>query len=313
MRWNIGYLLSFLLILLANSGLQAQQDAMYTHYMYNTLAVNPAYAGSRDALTATLLHRSQWVSFPGAPVTQTLTLHSPVFNANFASGLSVVNDKVGPLSNTSVYVDAAYIMFLNGEDRLAFGIKAGVDFFRGAFSDIQTGVDGDNVFGFDVGGDVKPNFGLGVYYYTPTLYLGASMPALLAHNYEVDEGEQTTVAYTRARHLYLIGGTVIEIHRDLKLKPTTFLKMTPGAPIEVDLTTTAIYRERFHGGLMYRTDDAAGVLLGFDISEQLFAGYSFDWSFRNLTTRYNAGSHEVALRYDFIYKNRRRIKSPRYF
>jgi type IX secretion system PorP/SprF family membrane protein len=291
----------------------AQQEAMYTHYMLNTLAVNPAYAGSRDALTGTLLHRSQWVSFPGAPVTQTLTIHGPAFSEKLGLGLSFVNDKHGPLSNTSVFVDAAYIMYLNKEDRLAFGVKGGISLFRGAFSDINTTVAGDNVFGADIGATAKPNFGAGIYYYKPRMYIGLSSPALLNNKYSVGANGESIVTYEQAQHVFLIAGTVFEVARDMELKPTSLMKVTAGAPIEMDVTAMAIYREKVQFGLMYRTGDAAGILAGFNINEQLYAGYSFDWSFTNATGRYNQGSHELALRYDFVYKHRRKIKSPRYF
>jgi type IX secretion system PorP/SprF family membrane protein len=228
-------------------------------------------------------------------------------------GLSVVNDKLGPLSSTSVYVDAAYMMFLNDNDRLAFGIKGGVNVFRGAFSEIETEVAGDNVFGFDIGGTAKPNLGAGVYYYKPKMYVGLSAPGLLTNGYKTGGGDQQVVGYQQARHYFLIAGGVFDLNRDIEMKPTGFVKVTEGSPIEVDLTATAIYQERFHLGLAYRTGDGPSILAGFNINEQLYAGYSFDWSFANATGKYNSGSHEIALRYDFVYKHRRKIKSPRYF
>src|SRR6185369_4848169 len=91
-------------------GIQAQQTPMYTHYMYNTLVVNPGYAGSRDALTITGLHRSQWVDFKGAPLTQTITAHAPLRNEHFGIGVSILNDRIGPTNNTAAFVHFAYIM-----------------------------------------------------------------------------------------------------------------------------------------------------------------------------------------------------------
>lgn len=305
--------LSLAIVLCSVIELSAQQDAMYTHYGYNTLAINPAYAGSRDALTFTALHRSQWVSFPGAPVTQTFTVHAPVFDQKLGLGLSVVNDKAGPLSQTMVNLDAAYVLHLNKEDKLSFGLKGGVDFFRGAFSDIVTAEEGDDVFGFDVGSDAKANLGLGVYYYKPRFFAGISVPALLTNSYKSSENESGLVSYTQDRHFYLITGAVFDMDFDWKFKPTTFIRMTPGAPIQADLTPTFIYRDKLNLGVMYRTGDAFGVLAGIMINEQLLLSYSFDWSLTNPTGKYNDGSHEVMLRYDFIYKHRRKIKSPRYF
>lgn len=308
-------LISSMLLVMTSQQMAAQQEAMYTHYMYNTLAVNPAYAGSRDALTATLLHRSQWVSFPGAPVTQTLTLHGPAFDNKIGLGLSVVNDKAGPLKQTSVAVDANYIMYLNKEDKLAFGLKGGLEFFRGDFADIVTPDDAvvDNVFGVNIGSKARPNFGAGIYYYRPRMYLGLSTPGLLQNEYSADGNEDDFISYARERHFYMIAGAVFELDFDWMLKPTGFVKVTPGAPIQVDITPTLIYQEKFNMGLMYRSGDAVGLLAGMMMNEQILLSYSFDWSFTNPTGKYNGGSHELMVRYDFIYKRRRKIKSPRYF
>lgn len=293
---------------------QAQQDAMFTHYSYNMLSVNPAYAGSRDALTFTALHRSQWVSFPGAPVTQTLTVHGPVKDENIGLGLSIVNDKAGPLKQTYLNVDATYIMQLNNRDRLAFGIKGGIDFFRGEFSTVDTGNDEiDNVFGADIGSRAKPNFGMGVYYYKPRFYAGLSVPNMMTNSYRADGEGNTIESFTQDRHFYLIAGSVVDLNFDWKLKPTALVKMTPGAPVQMDISPTFILRDRANLGVMYRTGDAFGLLAGVYLNEQLLMSYSYDWSLTNPTGKYNGGSHEIMLRYDFIYKHRRKIQSPRYF
>lgn len=312
-KQHYGSITLLILALTASMTLSAQQEAMYTHYSYNTLAVNPAYAGSRDALTFTALHRSQWVSFPGAPVTQTLTVHSPVLNEKIGLGLSIVNDKAGPLKHTMVNVDATYILYVNREDRLAFGIKGGLDFFKGDFADIVTGEDGDDIFGVNIGTKAKPNLGFGVYYYKPNFYAGISSPGMLQNSYSNSESSNGLETYTQDMHLYFITGAVFDINFDWKFKPTAFVKLTKGAPIEADITPTFILRDKVNLGLMYRTGDAFGLLAGLKINEQLLLSYSFDWSLTNPTGKYNDGSHEIMLRYDFIYKHRRKIKSPRYF
>jgi len=317
MARSIQHIILALTILLCSFAIEGlgQQEAMYTHYMYNALAVNPAYAGSRDALTSTLLHRSQWLDFPGAPVTQTFTIHGPVFDDKIGLGLSVVNDKAGPLKQTSVAIDATYIMFLNDKDKLSIGVKGGFEFFRGEFADIITPEAElvDNVFGVNVGSRALPNFGTGIYYHRPKMYLGLSVPGLLQNRYTVNGSEDVVAAFTRDRHYYFIAGAVFDLNFDWKLKPTSYIKLTPGAPVQIDVTPTLLYQEKYNLGLMYRSGDAVGMLAGMMLNEQLLLGYSFDWSFTNPTGKYNSGSHELMLRYDFIYKRRRRIKSPRYF
>lgn len=152
--------------LFASFGAFAQQDAMFTHYMFNTLAVNSGYAGSRDALTITGLHRSQWVSFPGAPTTQTLTLHTPIANDQLGLGLSVLNDKIGPTNTTAIYADFAYKLKISEKAKLAFGLKGGINLRSNGLSSLALDENNDDAFASDVTSDILPNFGFGLYYYT---------------------------------------------------------------------------------------------------------------------------------------------------
>lgn len=299
-------------LLLGSIGTMAQQDAMFTHYMFNTLAVNPGYAGSRDVLTVTGLHRSQWVSFPGAPTTQTLTMHTPVFSERLGAGLSIVNDEIGPIRNTSGYIDLAYRLPVSDAGKLVFGLKAGINALQGEISTLTTQDGGDMALMQNIKSQIQPNFGFGVYYHTPKMYVGLSAPGLLENDFQADGGNGVTT-YEQQRHYFLIAGTVFPVNERINIKPTGFLKVTDGVPIEGDITGTAIFDDKFWLGLMYRTGDAAGLLAGVQITEQLAAGYSFDFSFLNETIEYNGGSHEVMLRYDFIFKDQEKIRSPRYF
>lgn len=291
----------------------AQQDAMFTHYMFNTLAVNSGYAGSRDALTITGLHRSQWVSFPGAPTTQTLTLHTPIHNDQLGLGLSVLNDRIGPTNTTAIYADFAYKLKVNEKAKLAFGLKGGINLRSNGLSSLALDETNDDAFANDVVSDVLPNFGFGLYYYTDKFYVGLSTPKLLENNFTTNTVSGSLSSASEKRHYFLIAGTVFPITDNIKLKPTGFMKVTEAAPIEGDITLTALFKEKLWAGVMFRTGDALGLLVGANITDQLSLGYSFDWSYTNTTFKYNAGSHELMLRYDLIYNNAQRIRSPRYF
>lgn len=288
----------------------AQQEAMYTHYMYNTLAVNPAYAGSRDALTITALHRSQWVSFPGAPKTQTITLHSPYYQDAVNLGLSVLNDKIGPLNNTSIFIDYAYRIKLSEKAKLAFGLKMGVNTYAIDLRGLQS-MDNTDVSTQFADNSILPNIGFGLYYSTPKFYAGISTPKLFKNEYEYDY--ISTNLSKEQLHFYFIAGGLIKLSNDWDLKPTSLVKLTRAATIELDATAEFFYLNRFSLGLMGRTGDAVGLLAGIGVTEQLMIGYSFDWSFVNNTAKYNYGSHELLLRYDFVFESRKRIRSPRYF
>jgi type IX secretion system PorP/SprF family membrane protein len=293
----------------------AQQDAMFTHYMFNTLAINPAYAGSRDALTVTGLHRSQWVGFEGAPTTQTLTLHTPILNDKIGLGLSVLNDKIGPTKTTAFYADFAYKLRIGKTAKLAFGLKGGLNLLQGDLTKLELDQTNDVTFEENIKSDYLPNFGFGVYYYTPKWYVGISTPKLLENDFSSNTTTGGTNLANEQRHYFLIAGTVFNLtsNGSVKLKPTTFVKVTNGAPLEADLTGMFIIQDKVELGAMYRTGDAVGLLLGYNLSDQFRLGYSFDWSFVNNTADYNNGSHEVMLRYDFIYKDKAKIRSPRYF
>ncbi|MDO8999642.1 MAG: type IX secretion system membrane protein PorP/SprF [Bacteroidota bacterium] len=300
----------------ALSGLtiHAQQDPMYTHYMYNTLMVNPGYAGSRDALTVTALHRSQWVDFKGAPVVQSITLHAPLKNDHFGLGLSVLNDKIGTTNKTSVFGDFAYRMALTKKSKLALGISAGANIFQANLSSLQIGDQADPVFQNNINNHVTPNFGFGAYYSRERFYAGVSVPNLIQNNYsKIDLANGNTLTGSEQRHYFFIAGAVINLSENVAFKPTTFVKVTSAAPVQADVTASFIFMKKLLLGAMFRTGDAFGGLVGFNITEQLHIGYSFDWSYGLQTAKYNQGSHEVVLRYDFMSYDKKQIHSPRHF
>ncbi len=301
------------IIFVSAIGVQAQQEAMFTHYMFNTLAINPGYAGSRDALTVTGLHRSQWVNFDGAPITQTITMHSPVFTKNLGMGLSFVNDKIGPINMTSFYFDISYKIKVTKKSTLAFGLKGGTNMMKGELNTLELSDPNDVAFDSNIQSEFLPNFGAGIYYSSDKYYVGISVPKLLENNFGTNEATGSTDLAGEEKHYFLIAGTYFNLTQDIKLKPTTFLKVTNGAPMEMDLTGTFIFHDKIWAGLMIRTGDAMGGLLGVNITDQLAIGYSFDWSMANRTFSYNGGSHEVILRYDFVFGKEKKIRSPRYF
>ncbi len=290
------------------ASLKAQQDAMFTHYMYNTLWLNPAYAGTRDALTVTGIHRSQWVGFDGAPVDQTLTMHSPILNGKMGIGLSLMNDKIGPTKSTLVALDLSYQVRLSKKSKLSFGLKGLVNMYSNSLSPLKLDNQNDGAFSQNFT-KVLPNAGAGIYYYHERFYVGFSTPKLLENKLNGDVSSKSV----EQRHYFFIMGTVFDLSKDLKLKPTCFIKATQGAPIQGDVTANFIIKDKFSIGAMYRTGDAFGALLGYNFTEQFTVGYSFDWSTANTTGKYNNGSHEIMLRYDLVSKSKAKIKSPRFF
>jgi len=291
----------------------AQQAPMYTHYMYNTLEVNPAYAGSRDALTITALNRAQWVDFKGSPITQTITMHAPVASEHIGLGLSLMNDKLGATNISSVSGDFAFIMKMSEKSKLALGLSAGINMFKASLATLNVDQQ-DPAFANNISNKITPNFGFGAYYYRERFYAGISAPSLIQNSYSITDAiNGSTLVSKEQRHYYFITGAMFVLSPNLAFKPTGFIKVTNAAPVQADLTTSFIIANRLTLGAMFRTGDAVGALIGFDLTQQLHLGYSFDWSYGLQTGKYNLGSHEIILRYDFIYSSKKQIHSPRNF
>jgi type IX secretion system PorP/SprF family membrane protein len=294
-------------VLLATAGsttLRAQQDPMYTHYMYNTLSINPAYAGSRDALSILALGRFQWVGLDGAPMTQTFQVHSPIIGG-LAGGISLVNDKIGPTNSTQLYVDLAYHFNLGKNHRLGIGIKAGVDFFNNNLSTLITDQPNDPSFAQNISRTL-PNAGIGIYYHHTNAYFGFSIPRLIEQSISDNAADQK-------RHYFLIAGGYIPCTRNFGLKPTALVKIVEGAPVQGDFTLEAMFMKKFSVGAMYRSLDGVGALLGWNIRPNFRIGYSFDWPLTELSRSGQYGSHEIMLRYDLKFGRLAKIVSPRYF
>ncbi len=279
-----------------------QQDTQYTQYMYNMNVLNPAYAGSKGITSIGLLGRSQWVGVDGAPQTVTMSIHSPIGN-QVGLGFSVIHDEIGPVKEDNVYVDFSYTINTSEEGRLAFGLKGGVTFLD-VRERIVVDPDDLNVPIHQT----SPNFGAGLYYYTHKFYVGLSAPNFLETRHLENDGGQSSSAKEKM-HYFLTSGYVFDINDNLKLKPSTMIKATSGAPISVDISTNLLVEDRFEFGLSYRFDDSISGMLGFNVNEDFRIGYAYDHTVSGYG-EFNSGSHEVLLLFDF---NRRNVKSPRFF
>ena len=278
----------------------AQQAPMYTNYMHNMLAVNPAYAGSRNALSLTALHRSQWVRFADAPSTQTINVHSPITAKHIGLGLSLMNDRLGVVNNTSAFVSFAYKIQINKQSRLALGLSGGVNLIQANLSSLALDEQNDPAFQANLKNKALGNFGFGMHYSNQHYYVGLSVPNLVQNNYEQNAiSNGSAITGVERRHYFLNAGAWINLGHNWIFKPSTLVKLTEAAPVQLDVTAAFMLSQQFNIGLMYRTGDAFGALIGMQIKPQIYLGYAYDWSFGNRTFTYNSGSHEVVLRYDF--------------
>lgn len=294
--------------LLISMKVNAQQDPGYTQYMYNPMSVNAAYTGSTGMLDAVLIHRSQWVGIDGAPSTQAFAINSPLRNDQIGLGFSAANDNLGPSSE--IYLDAnfAYTLYLGYSTKLALGIKAGarvlnVDWSKGRFYDGT-----DVLLNTNINDEITPSIGAGAYLYDDKWYVGLSVPSFIRGDYYDDVQQSVNV---ERLHYYLMAGYVFDLSDNLKFKPAVLVRGVNGAPLTYDFSANFLINEKFTIGAGYRHEDSVSALAGFQISKDLFLGYSYDYTTTDLN-KYNDGSHEIVLRFQ-LSKKSNQIKSPRFY
>ncbi len=306
-------LILFTLLTLSVVNGYSQQDAQYTQYMYNTININPAYAGSRGVLSIFGLHRTQWVGVDGAPVTNSFSINTPIQNSNIGFGVSVVNDRIGPSDETAISADISYSIPTSKKYKLSFGVKATADLLNVDFTRLNIYNAGDQLSQYNIDNKFSPNIGAGIYYHSDKSYIGLSVPNFLETKH-FDKGQSLFSSNSIASekmHYYFIAGHVFDLSSNLKLKPALLTKMVKGAPLQVDLSANFIFNERFHLGGAYRWDAAGSIMAGFQINNNWFIGYGYDMEVTKLAN-YNSGSHEIFLRFE-MFKKYDKIISPRFF
>lgn len=295
----------------------AQQDAQYTQYMFNTMSVNPAYAGSRGQLSIAALYRSQWVGLEGSPTSQTLNIHSPIRNSRLGYGVSIVNDEIGDGTVQETYFDGviSYTIDVSQVGKLSFGLKAGGNLLNLDFNKLRN-FDDEPINGDNIENRFSPNFGIGAYYHTDKFYLGLSAPNLLETNHFDNsnrDAESVTFLSKERINFYAITGYVFDLSNDFKFKPALLTKVVGGAPLQVDVSANFMLNEKFTFGAAYRWDAAVSAMAGFQISDQFMIGLAYDKETTELGSyRFNDGSFEVFLRYELV-KSFQKLVSPRFF
>ncbi|UKN03209.1 type IX secretion system membrane protein PorP/SprF [Paracrocinitomix mangrovi] len=285
-----------------------QQDALFSQYMFNPFAVNPAYAGSRRSISSVLVHRSQWLGMQGAPNTQTLSVHSKAGATKLAWGVNMAHDVIGPSRNFWGALTAGYHLQLS-TGQLSFALRGGV--FNSTLDrsklDFDNQADIYNVSGKESA--LVPSFDFGAYYYTNRFYAGLSVNHLTKHTFNYD-GYPTNTELYLDRHYMLMGGGVFEIKSGFVLKPSVMLRYAEGAPFSFDANISALIKKIWWIGASLRKLNSIVLVTEFNVTDYLRLGYSFDLSLTELR-KYNAGSHEFFIGFDFAPKKDNNL-SPRY-
>lgn len=302
------YIAVAVVFLVALTTVKAQQDPQYTQYMYNTINVNPAYAGSRGVMSVFGLYRTQWVGLDGAPKTAAFSVNTPLGNSKLGLGVSFVNDRIGAMDENNIAIDLSYNIDLNENYKLAFGVKGSANLVNVDYGKLNQYNPNDVVFAENIDNQFSPNIGAGLYMYSDKTYFGVSVPNFL----ETTHYDDNSISTLKQRmNFYVMGGHIFELSPSLKFKPAFLVKAVTGAPLQVDVTANFMIIDKVVIGAAYRWDATVSGLIGLQVSDGLFIGYSYDAETTKLA-HYNSGSHEIFMRFD-LFNRFNRITSPRFF
>lgn len=311
-------------IVLVMQVFEAQQDAQYTQYMFNTSSINPAYMGSKENFSIVGLHRSQWVGFEGAPKTQTLSLSSPLgYLKRTGLGFSIINDVIGISKETYLNIDFSYKIPFD-ESTLSFGLKVVGHFLDVDFQKLSVFDVNESNFQGSINNEFSPNVGAGVYFNTGNLYLGLSVPNLIQttvfnKGFEEEDLVGSSALRIERTHFYFIGGYVFDLSSYVRFKPTILTKVVLGSPIQMDVSGNFLFYNSVSLGLAYRFNASLSAMTGFRISKPFMVGFAYDIETTALgNVEFNDGSFEVILRYHLPerccgYKRGDRRLTPRFF
>ncbi len=291
--------------------LYAQQNIVYSQYIFNGLLINPAYAGSHVEVSSALSYRNQWINFEGAPKTVTFGLHSSFNKEKVGLGLLVTTDKIGSYTNTGIFLSYAYIIKLQQGGRLSLGVQGGVNNFNANFSELRLKAGDDPIFN-GYFNEFKPNFGGGIFYYNKKYFLGFSVPTIFKHNDFFKGGFSQLVL---PRVYYIQAGATMPIDRagNVKLNPSILLRVQDGTPLSADLNVNVIFYELISLGNSYRTGDALVTFINLKISEKFHFIYSYDWTTSNIGS-FSKGTHEFMINYRTRIRNvHKNLECPNYW
>jgi len=315
MKKHLIYTLSLVLALGASSSLTAQQEQLYSHYDYNSLAINPAYAGSKQTFVANSLARMQWLNLPGAPRYYNVGIHSPVVG-DFGMGLNLQTGSLGkfqvasPMKETQIALSGAYNKRISENLRFAVGLRLGLYNYNVNLSQLQTDKANDIAFQNNDLNLTAPMTGFGLYLYSDKFFAGLSAPRMVfVQNNSVNNVD---IEYATNTQYYAFAGYVIDVNTDVKLKPTTQIKMVQGAPMQIDLNMHLIYLDDYSIGGFYRTGGEAGIMAMANITPSFTIVYSYDSRMAPLN-EYTGGSHEFGIQYMIPYISNSKTRVPRYF
>ncbi len=291
-------ILLLLFLAVTSTGVNAQQKAMFTQYMFNGLAVNPAYSAMDEATNVTMLARQQWTGFKGAPNTQTLSAHSPIGTSNSSAGLLVVRDQIGEvISETGVSLTFAQKVQLNEKTWFSAGVIGGFSRYVADYSQVSASAANDPTFVDQ--NDTRGNFGLGVMVFSDKFYAGISSPYFFYR----DLGSASKAVTAYKPHYLIQGGYLMQLSSDVKFKPNVLIKYVNGSPMQIDVNANVLLKETVWLGVSVRSFDSVDALAEVQVTPGIQLGYSYDFTTTQLS-QVEKGSHEIMLSFRLGVKGR---------
>ena len=304
------FLLLIVLMPLFAAESRAQQDPQFSQYMFNPLAINPAYAGSRGVMNGALVIRNQWTGFDGAPKTETISLNTPTKRGRVGIGLEILADQLGPKKSTGAFLDYAYRIPL-GKGKLAFGLGAGIMNYKVDWAKVDYKDQADGYAQLGSTSITKPDFKFGMYFNNKNFYTGFSFTHLNQEEYTTVVDSLTFKA-KMTRHGFFTIGRAFKLGENFIFSPSVLIRGVGGLRTNnADLNLNFRIKEVLWFGVSVRTEKSIVALIQYNITKQLKIGYSYDMTTSRLKT-YQSGTHEIVIGFDLnLFQSQ--VLSPRFF
>lgn len=284
---------------------------MYSQYMFNPLSINPGYAGSRGVMNGALVYRQQWVSFPGAPNTQVLSINTPLRKGKVGLGMEIVRDQIGPKTVLAGYFSYAYRIPL-GKGKLAFGLGAGIMSHTMDWAMIEYKDRNDAYANLSREQKTIPDFKFGMYFNNKNFYIGASMTHLNEGQYAHFVRDTILYVASLRQHIFFTVGRAFALGSNFTFSPSILMRTVVNVKsVSADLNLNFRYKEVMWFGVSLRSEKSLIVMAQYNINDKLKVGYSYDAAFGKLAG-YHGGTHELMIGFDLnLFQSE--IMSPRFF
>jgi len=290
-------------IVLIGESIFAQQQSLYSQYMFNQFLINPAITGNVDYIPVRLTARQQWVGVNDAPSSQSLSGHMLLGNKNMGIGGYFFSDSFGPETKVGVQASYSYILKIDRrrDTKLAFGIAARAFQYRLDYNKLVAIDHSDELLYSNTETTFVPDADFGVYLYNDKYSVGMSATQLIGLPVEITKNQ--TKQNDMLRHYYLQGAYKFRITREFQLEPSVMFRATEVAPVSVDFNVRGIYNQYYWLGLSYRSSNTMAAMIGIKYNH-IVLGYAYDFSFSKMIN-YQSGTHEIILGYNFNEKNKK--------